>query len=48
MEEYVEADGLGTLVADGGSLLLVTHDRNLAARMDRCLELHMGCLREPA
>jgi lipoprotein-releasing system ATP-binding protein len=28
------------------SLLLVTHDRNLAARMDRCLELHMGQLRE--
>lgn len=28
------------------SLLLVTHDRNLAARMDRQLELHMGCLRE--
>jgi lipoprotein-releasing system ATP-binding protein len=32
----------------GTSLLLVTHDRNLAARMDRCLELHMGRLREPA
>jgi lipoprotein-releasing system ATP-binding protein len=32
----------------GTSLLLVTHDRSLAARMDRCLELHMGCLREPA
>jgi len=30
----------------GTSLLLVTHDRRLAARMDRCLELHMGCLRE--
>jgi lipoprotein-releasing system ATP-binding protein len=30
----------------GTSLLLVTHDRNLAARMDRCLELHMGRLRE--
>jgi len=29
------------------SLLLVTHDRKLAARMDRCLELHMGRLREP-
>jgi len=28
------------------SLLLVTHDRNLAARMDRQLELHMGRLRE--
>jgi lipoprotein-releasing system ATP-binding protein len=28
------------------SLLLVTHDRNLAGRMDRCLELHMGQLRE--
>jgi lipoprotein-releasing system ATP-binding protein len=27
------------------SLLLVTHDRKLAARMDRCLELHMGRLR---
>jgi lipoprotein-releasing system ATP-binding protein len=31
----------------GTSLLLVTHDRNLAARMDRCLELHLGRLREP-
>jgi lipoprotein-releasing system ATP-binding protein len=31
----------------GTSLLLVTHDRRLAARMDRCLELHMGRLREP-
>jgi len=30
----------------GTSLLLVTHDRNLAARMDRCLELHMGRLRD--
>jgi lipoprotein-releasing system ATP-binding protein len=30
----------------GTSLLLVTHDRELAARMDRCLELHMGQLRE--
>jgi len=30
----------------GTSLLLVTHDRSLAARMDRCLELHMGRLRE--
>lgn len=28
------------------SLLLVTHDRNLAARMDRQLELHMGKLQE--
>jgi lipoprotein-releasing system ATP-binding protein len=28
------------------SLLLVTHDRSLAARMDRCLELHMGHLQE--
>ena len=28
------------------TFLLVTHDRNLAARMDRCLELHMGQLRE--
>ncbi|NNK32396.1 MAG: lipoprotein-releasing ABC transporter ATP-binding protein LolD [Xanthomonadales bacterium] len=27
------------------SLLLVTHDRNLAARMDRQLELHLGRLR---
>jgi len=31
----------------GTSLLLVTHDRKLAASMDRCLELHMGRLREP-
>ena len=30
----------------GTSLLLVTHDRRLAARMDRRLELHMGRLRE--
>ena len=30
----------------GTSLLLVTHDRNLAARMDRCLELHKGRLRD--
>jgi len=28
------------------SLLLVTHDRRLAARMDRQLELRMGCLQE--
>lgn len=28
------------------SLLLVTHDRTLAGRMDRQLELHMGQLRE--
>ena len=28
------------------SLLLVTHDTQLAARMDQQLELHMGCLRE--
>ena len=28
------------------SLLLVTHDTRLAARMDDQLELHMGCLRE--
>jgi lipoprotein-releasing system ATP-binding protein len=28
------------------SLLLVTHDRNLAARMDRQLELHLGQLQE--
>ena len=26
------------------SLLLVTHDRDLASRMDHCLELHMGRL----
>ncbi len=28
------------------SLLLVTHDRRLASRMDRQMELRMGCLRE--
>ena len=28
------------------SLLLVTHDRGLAARMDRQLELHLGCLQD--
>ena len=28
------------------SLLLVTHDTRLAARMDQQLELHMGCLQE--
>lgn len=28
------------------SLLLVTHDRKLAGRMDRCLELHLGRLQE--
>ena len=32
----------------GTSLLLVTHDRRLAARMDRQLELHLGCLQTPA
>jgi lipoprotein-releasing system ATP-binding protein len=32
----------------GTSLLLVTHDRHLAARMDRQEELHLGCLRAPA
>jgi lipoprotein-releasing system ATP-binding protein len=30
----------------GTSLLLVTHDKRLAARMDRQLELRMGCLQE--
>jgi lipoprotein-releasing system ATP-binding protein len=30
----------------GTSLLLVTHDMRLAARMDRQLELRMGCLQE--
>ena len=30
----------------GTSLLLVTHDTRLAARMDRQLELRMGCLQE--
>jgi len=30
----------------GTSLLLVTHDRGLAARMDRQFELHLGVLRE--
>ncbi len=30
----------------GTSLLLVTHDTRLAARMDHQLELYMGCLRE--
>jgi lipoprotein-releasing system ATP-binding protein len=30
----------------GTSLLLVTHDRGLAARMDRQCELHLGVLRE--
>ena len=30
----------------GTSLLLVTHDRGLAARMDRQSELHLGMLRE--
>jgi len=30
----------------GTSLLLVTHDRGLAARMDRQCELHLGMLRE--
>jgi len=30
----------------GTSLLLVTHDKGLAGRMDRRLELHMGRLRE--
>jgi len=28
------------------SLLLVTHDTRMAARMDQQLELHMGCLQE--
>ena len=32
----------------GTSLLLVTHDRQLAAQMDRQLELHLGCLQAPA
>jgi len=32
----------------GTSLLLVTHDRGLASRMDRRLELHLGRLREMA
>ncbi|MEJ2384151.1 MAG: ATP-binding cassette domain-containing protein [Xanthomonadales bacterium] len=30
----------------GTSLLLVTHDRSLAARMDRQCELHLGTMRE--
>ena len=32
--------------AQGTSLVLVTHDRRLAARLDRILELHEGRLRE--
>ena len=32
----------------GTSLVLVTHDRGLAAKMDRVVELHNGALQEPA
>ena len=32
----------------GTSLVLVTHDHGLAAKMDRVLELHNGMLQEPA
>ncbi len=37
---------LGLNRAEGTSLVLVTHDRRLAARLDRVLELHEGRLRE--
>jgi len=32
----------------GTSLVLVTHDRGLAAKMDRVVELHNGALQDPA
>jgi putative ABC transport system ATP-binding protein len=32
--------------AQGASLIVISHEDELLARMDRCLQLHRGCLKE--
>jgi lipoprotein-releasing system ATP-binding protein len=52
LDEKTAANVFGQMLelnrAQGTSLALVTHDRSLARRLDRVLELHEGRLRELA
>jgi lipoprotein-releasing system ATP-binding protein len=52
LDEKTAANVFGQMLelnrAQATSLVLVTHDRSLARRLDRVLELHEGRLRELA